>query len=246
MGYWKDTLAKIAAVKTTVDTLSLISDKEKSLLGIGVLEGWQEYFNKVANDANPEVASWSVVETGGTANVENDTAGAPGYQHCSTGITTGNDSIAYTRGKKTFGLKYGVTTIHLEARVKVGFTADNGDKWGIGFVENDLTPTQVNSIVQPNANPALISMTSAVISATTSDNTTIEQTDITAFITNDTWFNLLIIISATDVKFYIDGTLRATHETNVPASVWQVVLAATCQNSAAQHTYCQYVRVWGE
>ncbi len=85
-----------------------------------------------------------------------------------------------------------------------------------------------------------------VPTAYTSDGSTAQTTSLASYITDNTWFLLEIVISATDVKFYIDDTLRATHSTNVPSAVWFFAFGATCENNTVQKTYVQYVQIWGE
>jgi hypothetical protein len=58
----------------------------------------------------------------------------------------------------------------------------------------------------------------AVVYATNGNGATATQTDITASITLGQWNDFKIIRGASDITFYVNGALVATHTTNLPAS----------------------------
>jgi len=246
------TLASVSA-PTDATYLSTLTAKEKSLLGIGVHPGFQDFFNTVANDADPSTTYWSVVENGaGTVKVENDT-GNIGYINgglvCFSGGTTGDDGIAYTQDKWNIALKNGVTTVHFKARATFTWSAHNGDNCGIGLMENDAAPSDISALTSTGGD-ALEIASIAVLDqkpyAFSSDGTTTESTDLSSYISVNTAFTMEIRITSSDVKFYVDGTLRATHNTNVPSSVWQMVVGATCEGNNNQYIYADYAQCWGE
>lgn len=224
-----------------------ISAKDKSLLGIGVLPGFHDDFSTIANDAAPDTASWSVVENGGgSVTVENDLAGKPGRLKCISGGTTGDDGIAHTADKRMFSLKNSVTTLHLSARLKFDITeAGVNTPGGIGFFHNEA-PVSVLDLTENTKHVATIIVDGNTPRAYSTDGADAEVTDVSAHISDNTLFDLEIVISASDVKFYIDGTLRATHETRVPSNVWCIVVAAQSVNTAQEYTYVENIKVWGE
>jgi len=242
-----NTTDSLEALSDAISGLSLLSDKEESLLGIGVFPGFQDYFNTVVNDGAPDTTFWNVLDTGmGAVEVINDTGGAPaGYLSC-TGQTDGDDAIADTRDKVVFSIKDTVTTLHFKTHAELTFGDDTIA--GIGFVGNERTLGMVIDFYLANSEVAtiVVKATDHKPYACTSDGTTLESTDLSAYITSGTWYDFEIIITASDVKFYIDGTLRATHSTNVPSSVWQLAIGAQCIDTGDSHAYVEYVQVWGE
>ena len=114
-----------------------LSAKEKSLLGIGVFPGFRDFFNTVANDADPNTTNWTVIENTGAVTVQNDTDAVPGYLKCYVGAGAGNDAMAHTKDKRVFSIKNDVTTIHLKVKAKFDWTDDTSAQCGIGFIEND-------------------------------------------------------------------------------------------------------------
>jgi len=238
----------LPAVKTDTETIiaNILSAEEKSLLGIGVFPGFNDYFDTVANDADPNTINWSVIENTGTVNVENDTAALPGYLICNSGGATGNDGLAHTKDKRVFSLKNGVTTIHLKSYLIMNWAGQTGYECGIGFMENEQLISQVIDLIATAYEVAAIVSLTGNPNAYSSDGTTTELTDLSSYISDNTGFLLEIVISASDVKFYVNGTLRATHTTNVPSSVWQVCIGATCCNNIASITKSEYIKVWGE
>ncbi len=238
----------IAAVKTVVDGLGGggLSDKEKSLLGVGVFPGFQDFFNTIANNADPDPVHWSVTAGGGTVDAEMSTADEPGFISCITGSVLGNHAIVHTSDKLHFSFKTGVTTIHLKAKVKFDVFTENGDICGIGFVETDSVVDGIDVLTAASGEVASIVFNDQVPKAFASDGSTAENADLSSWITDNTWFICEIIISASDVKYYIDETLRATLNTNVPLSVWQIAFGATVGTNSIQKTFVEWIQIWGE
>ena len=242
-----DTL--FAGQQSIYDALSDVglSDKGKSLLGIGAFPGFQDFFDTIADEVNPNSTYWSVIENTGTVQSRNVTASAPGYIVCSSGITNGQDAIAYTQGKKLISRKNGVTTVHFKMYGKFDWIAEaTGVSCGVGLVENDLIPSDTSDLIGAGNEVASIVVKDSTPYAYTSDGNTAESTDLSSYISDDMLFTLEIRITNSNVKFYIDGTLRATHSTNVPISIWQLMLGATCVNSATERVFAQYVQLWAE
>lgn len=81
----------------------------------------------------------------------------------------------------------------------------------------------------------LRSTTASTLLFSTADNTTEQTTNITSFVTAATQVNVVVTFDGTTAKCYINGTLRATHATNVPGAVSNVgpVFRGYITNSAA-------------
>lgn len=237
----------LPAVKTVVDNVyaARLSDEEKSILGIGVIRGFRDDFNTVDHGADPDTDIWSVVENGaGDVEVQKSSVIAPGYCLCNSLAGVGDDAIAYTKGKWEFAFQDGVSLITLKARLRMNWTSGGDGECGIGFLDNASIPANVAALSVVANYAASIVADTGVPRAHTTDNTNIETTDLSAFITDAVWFDLIILMDGTDVKFYIGGTLRATHTTRVPDGVWQVMYGAT-QVVNANNTVVEHIEVVG-
>jgi len=236
----------VVNIRADIAALSLISAKEKSLLGIGAFPGFRSYFNRVADGAVPDATFWTLVlNGGGLVTVQNDLANKPGYLYCASGPGAGDDAIAVTKDKVVFSLKAPVTTIHMAGRAKFDFTADAIKTCILGVLLNEFVMTECNDFVIPNKSAAGFVVYSNVPQALSSSPGNKEETDVSAFIADNTLFDFEIVISAADVKFYINGTLRATHVTHHPDTVWQLVVGAS-RSDVETFTFIEYLDVWGE
>ncbi|MBA7494379.1 hypothetical protein ES702_04954 [subsurface metagenome] len=223
-----------------------LSDKDRSMLGIGVFPGFRDFFNNIANDGEPDATNWTVIEAVGSVRVIHNTAEEPGYLYCLPDAAGGNDAIAHTIDKRVFALKELVLTIRLEARVKFDWASDTGEVCGIGFMENECGINDIVDLTDVGNRVASIVVVDNVPTAYTTDGAA-ETTDLSAFITDNTWFDLRIIISREQVEFYIDGILRATHDTNVPIAVWCFVCGATSEGDAiTEKFFLESIDIWGE
>ncbi|MBA7624763.1 hypothetical protein ES703_32175 [subsurface metagenome] len=223
-----------------------ITYKEKSLLGIGVFPGFTEGFNKVADDAAPDATHWSIVENGaGTVVVQNDTVNKNGFLICSSGGGAGDDALAFTKDKLVFALKYHTNTLHMKSYAKIHFI-NNATKTGcFGFIANEKVLAECADFTVADSYCAVLSTDSWVPYFCTSDGAILEKTNLSTWIVDDTWFEFEIIISATDVKFYINGILRVTHVTRVPISVWQLAAGST-QAGEETMTCLEELFIWCE
>jgi len=236
----------VPAIQAAIAALSLLSPKEKSLLGIGALPGFRSYFDKVADGAAPDDTVWTLIVTGGgTVTVQNDTANKNGFLICASGAGADDDAIACSKDKRIFSIKAPVTTLHMVGRAKFVYTNHAAITDCLGFVANEKALTECGSFRALDAYAAAFVTYSNVPYACTSDGAVIEETNLGVWIITGTWFNFEIVISVTDVKFYINGTLRATHAARVPSSVWQMAVGAT-QNGEAETVYIEYMDVTGE
>ena len=130
--------------------------------------------------------------------------------------------------------------------MKFDWSVDNGDNCGFGFFRANSNPAGIAALIAVTAESAVIVVHDQTPTFYTNDGAVNETTDVSAHISDNTWFDGEIIISASDVKLYIDETLRATHSVRVPSAVWQLVLGATCVNDTNQYTFAEYAQVWGE
>lgn len=239
-------ITDLSGVLTAVADVETLTAKERSLLGLGVCPGFQDNFNMVGNNQVPDATKWSIVENGGNARVRSLTADVPGYCRCQGNGTAGNDALVYSQNKRVIALKTGVTTLHILTTVNFDWTGNAGGTHTIGFLQNDTTPTSIADWLTAGIHSACFTIGSSVCYSGAANAGGVESTDLSAFVADNTYYEFEIVISSTDVEYYIDGTLRDTLNTRVPDSVLQVGFGVTDVAVASEKMYVQKIQVWGE
>ena len=113
-------------------------------------------------------------------------------------------------------------TVSANKAVKIKFRFKDGSG-GTGRVGFGLTPSgtpgdiyDTNSATVNTARFLISTSTLYAVTATGAANT---NTDISSGITTSSWHTYeMVFTPGTDCKFYVDGVLKATHTTNLPAS----------------------------
>lgn len=208
----------VPALAADIAAIGDLSAKEKSLLGIGTFPGFRDCFNKVADAAAPDATYWNVIEDGAST-VQVKHTPEPGILEMISSVNI-EDAIVFTKDKWLFALKNGVNSVHMKGRFKFELNGGNGS-WGLGFLIFSNADPAVFELIAANQYVASI----VIGTAYSSDGAVAENTDLSAFISESTWFDCEIVISAADVKYYVNEILRATHTTRVPDAVWQASLA---------------------
>lgn len=116
------------------------------------------------------------------------------------------------------------------------FTADgNGKYFGVGLVISGQEGTMHSTTSVVKAIKFLITNTQIITHTADGSNKT--QNTYTEIDTNNNW-NLYEIVynPGTDVKFYVNGTLKATHTTNLPTGTDQCNLAISSEASLTAFT----------
>ncbi len=156
------------------------------------------------------MAGWSY--SAGTPAVSNNS----GYASLIVGTTPWNTSIGVMGSGSTLDYSPSLgKVIRLKARVK--FPASGGNRFGFGLLTTaagvsaaytDTTYHQTRFIWDTTT---LYAVNSNAVTATT--------TNVTGSIVNTDWNVYEIVFTPTvDIKFYINGTLVATHTTNLPTT----------------------------
>ena len=205
----------------------------------------QEWFLNVADGADPDTDIWNVTETNDAA-VTVDVYDSIGFLKVLTGTADGNTAIVDTKDilawnvNKTDGA---ISELHMKNIFRIiDLTGEVG--FGLSAVSS---PSNAENWDSPGGYVASIHVDNDTVNFCSSDGTTTEKTNAISWIsTNNTWYTAEIIVTATSVKFYIDGTLRATHSTNVPAYVQKFGVSARNTNSITSEIDVQYVHVWTE
>lgn len=233
-GTHKDIIDAIAALSIG------LSAKDASLLGIGVVPGFQDFFLTVADEASLDTSIWNEqLDNDGTISVEQ--TDVVGYMDVLAGTVNLNDTFAYTQNKRHISFKEGVTSLGIDGAVN--FVNEEGSYL---FALSNQSSGSDSTAVNGSAHTAGIHCDNDTVNAYSSNAVAGETTDISAFFAENTYVFVEIVITASDVKFYIDGTLRATHSTRVPDYVMFAVAAVRNKNGIQSQMKAQYTQAWGE
>lgn len=117
-----------------------------------------------------------------------------------------------------------------DVRIKFRWKAGASNILGVGFADT----TDIYASNSANGNSARFIFSSGTLYAVTGTGAANTNTDISSGITSTNW-NVFEIVcnTGTDVKFYVNGTLKATHSTNLPTGV----IPLSIGYSAATTTY---------
>lgn len=168
------------------------------------------------------MTGWTVVMTGGGANLSQDGAGSW------VNITATADSLAFTNilppgGASTNNYTYGASkTIRYKQYLKL---ADTTNRKGWGFA---ITAANIYTAQSDTTNGEIRFINNAGTLYAQNANGTATSTDITSGITMTNW-NLyeIVFTPGVDIKYYINGTLKATHTTNLPTTGTPVIAMGT-------------------
>ncbi len=230
----------VVNIRTDIAAIETVTAKERSMLGIGAFPGFRDCFNKVADAAVPDATYWNVIEDG-TATVQVLHGTPPNFLELKS-IAGDEDAIVHTMDKFLWAIKENVTTLHMKGRFNYKQNTGNGN-WAIGFLLYSNANPDALQLIQPAQHIASLLLGTAY----SSDGAVNETTDLTAFLSDNVWFDLEIEISATYVRFYIDGSLRATHEARVPDAVWQASITARRAGEAFDvELEAEQVEIWCE
>lgn len=117
-----------------------------------------------------------------------------------------------------------------DVRIKFRWKAGASNILGVGFADT----TDIYASNSANGNSARFIFSSGTLYAVTGTGAANTNTDISSGITSTNWNVFEIVCNpGTDVKFYVNGTLKATHTTNLPTSV----IPLSIGYSAAATTY---------
>lgn len=194
-----------------------MSNRFSHLLAVPVREGqkWNRGFTIVddmeqhngSTTANSKL--WDSVETNVT--IAASLTEINGVQTYTTGGADG-DGVQLASNGEPFALAAGRRTI-LQARIKT----DDADLTQLFFGLSTGAGTLVSDALADDHLGFLIDTADGNLDTTTSKNATATANAAVTTISDDTWVELSIWVYGTDkVKFFVDGSLVATHTTNLP------------------------------
>lgn len=168
------------------------------------------------------MTGWTVVMTGGGANLSQDGAGSW------TNLNASVDSLASTNifspaGASTDNYTYGASkALRYKQYLKLADTT-NRKGWGLAITASHIYTAQTDT-----SNGEIRFINNAGTLYAQNANGTATSTNITSGITMTNW-NLyeIVFTPGVDIKFYINGALKATHTTNLPTSGTPVIAMGT-------------------
>ncbi len=242
---YDDTTMSLEAIAAAIAGLDLLTDKEKAFLGNAGQLVLNDYFNNVAPDAVPTANYWTFTQDNdATVDVKQNIS--PFYCLFNGGTGATDDCIMNTIGKRYYDVLIdGVTTVYLKTRIKIN---DLTGEVGFGFVHAEVASPPASDADDDASHVSTIHCDNDTVRACSSDHSGAPTfTDITAHFADNTWVDVEIRMTATQTLFLIDGTIRATHATDVPPGVVQQIFFATKNtNGITTDLYIQYVEVWTE
>lgn len=221
------------------------TNEERALLGLYLVKPLFERFTTMAQGAEPDSTIWTTVKDGANYTIMVMHGSDRNRIQMSAGDSDNNDIMAHTAGSRWF-IMDGLETLHIE--FAAAWSAFNGETAiGLshqGTCEADVWDSDTNDRVGIQAD-------SGVVSCVTANASGVQTTDISAHVSaTSTYYQFDIRVTASDVKFYIDGTLRATHTTRIPGSSstygMAFQIAAKNKGGVRNALYCTNIKVWGE
>lgn len=105
-------------------------------------------------------------------------------------------------------------------KIKFRFKDGSGGAGRVGFgLTPSGTPADIYDTNSATVNTARFLISTSTLYAVTATGAANTNTDISSGITTSSWHTYEIFFTpGTDCKFYVDGVLKATHTTNLPAS----------------------------
>ena len=221
-----------------------LTAKEKSFAGMISQPFLKEDFCTVSSSAKPDVSEWTTTQDDQCAATVHHGEGITYVKVLAT-HRIGNACTIKTNDKKCWNMAelalHGLTSLRLKARVQI---PDLTGQCGIGF----WIRTGGNAATFDRGNHDICSLYcfDDVVKLNSSDGTVKEETTITGEISDNTWFNFEIVVTASDVKYYIDDVLKATHTEHLPDAPLCVGVSARFVSAITPIIKVQYIHVWVE
>ena len=130
----------------------------------------------------------------------------------------------------------GANPIYIKFRVKLNNAVAATEEIGFGLVAGN-SPTDLYAI-RTSVNLAIrfvkTDNTGNKLYAVTADGTNNQNTDVTGALTLTDWHTFGLKITSSSIVYYIDGTVVATHTTNLPTSTTQIGIGWGSEDNGSQ------------
>ena len=215
-----------------------LTAKQISLLGAGAYKGFQDYFGDGGTANALKSAYWTEVTNGGTpgtVTIKNDVDDLPVYCEIASGADVADYAMIHTRNKYMVSHNIDdVTTVHLKFRARITVIDAGNVDFHLGLFDAEYAHSAV-----------FISDAVTGIKYLSDDDTATEETDASGDIAQNTWYTFEIRITSSNIKFYVNNVLKATHSTRIPKEPVEVQFRAL-NLGAATNNEVQYVQLWVE
>ena len=220
---------------------SLITEKEKTFRGRAGPGFFQDNYSDISNGVVPDANNWTVtVDGAGTVLSNQNAANKSTHIVYTAAAGATDDSYAYVIFLLDT-LATAVTSLHFKTEFQI---TDLTGEFGIGI--GDLNGGNTADAFDGTQSHATIHGDNDVIEASSGDTTASEQTAISGQFSNGTDVEVEIVVTVSDVKFIIDGVLRATHTARVPIKPMFLQTAVKNTNGIATVMKLNYVEYWWE
>tara|TARA_R110000868_G_C10971076_1_gene769968 strand:+ start:16707 stop:18428 length:1722 start_codon:yes stop_codon:yes gene_type:complete len=160
------------------------------------------------------ITGWTVTINGGGANISNDGA-ASWININATADVLASTNLFPPAGAATDNYTYAANkVIRFKTYLRLSNATTNRKGWGLC-----ITPANIHSARTDTTNGEIRFIMDTTTLYAQNANGTATSTDITSGVTVTNW-NLyeIVFTPGTDIKYYVNGTLKATHTTNLPTS----------------------------
>jgi len=203
-----------------------------------------DYFGDVADGAAPNANKWAVTEDNAGAVTVEWSEQETKYCRLLADVGAADDTYMTSTDNYIFDPSI-CTYVIFEATFKV---VDFEGEWALGLFEAGASAEASDADLLASMN-ACIHGDNDTVDAVTSDEAVVETTDLvtpTWLNTENTDYKIKIVVSATDVRFYIGDVLRVTHETNIPINNFYAVASVKNTNGIATDMHLMPPKVWTE
>lgn len=215
-----------------------LTDKERSLLGCGVYQGFSEQFTHPGRSGTTiDSAKWTTAQgNGGSVTIRQSDVNLGGLVRVLSGNSVGGTAQISTVDKYDVSPRSRlITTVHL--------------KFSCHITAFPATPNYMTLGFRASGNfqrAELSAHSSYGIAYHTADASAHTYVDASSDITAATWFVCEIVWSVTDVKFYIDGVLKTTVTTTLPTIPRPVMFYVYRDGGVSVTYYIDSVELWAE
>lgn len=204
---------------------------------------FSDWFQRGSDGENPNSDHWSVVEDEG-ATVDLEYSATDGIQVLITsGTTATSDAAMHSKDKVHFCPNKLISgeTFHFKTRLRMN---DLIGEYAFGLAAHIYVPE--DNYFQVGGAGIFVD-DDVVTFYSDGSGGTVESTAVTSYFADGTTVEVEIVITDSDAKCYIDGTLRATHSTSYPDQ-YGVYLLFRTKNSNSTNSIMEvvYTSAWVE
>lgn len=230
---------KVGGILASITTATLTA-KEKAFMGVS---GQSTLQDRWITGAGADATIWITTTDNDAIASTNQ---SPKQFLLRSGSAATNDAVIQTKGLREWNpdVMVDATIIKFKTTLQI---VDLTGEFGFGFIQSNLAAT-ADSFDAVASRVVGFHGDNDTIETVTSDGSTAETNNVSAYFTDSTDVDIEAVYTVgTDVKFYIDGTLRATHTTNLPTGTGlQFAFASKRTNGIQTDLIIKYVEAWPE